>query len=62
VLLKRVKPYNPYGRMQTEQESDDITKFLSDNIQMDYTVDADASGQQWLAEEIYQKYGNLCKI
>lgn len=58
VLVNRVKPYNPYGRMQTEEESDQITKDLTDIIKFDYSINGDTHGQLVLAELLYERFGS----
>lgn len=55
-FLKRVKPYNPKGRNQTEEESDELSKKiinLYDNLEIDYhIVDGDNKGYQKIVDYV----------
>lgn len=63
-LLKRVKPYNPVGRYQTEEESDALGKDVIDllyNRNIAYTeVDGSVEGYNFIVEEIICEL-NGCK-
>lgn len=55
-FIRRVKPYNPAGRNQTEEESDQIAVELQkalDDLGVEYTVvDGTAEGSLWIADDI----------
>ena len=55
-FLKRVKPYNPKGRNQTEQESDalsDTIKSLYETLNIDYeVVNGDSNGYQYIVDRV----------
>ena len=56
VFLTRVKPYNPKGRNQTEQESDalsDTIKSLYETLNIDYeVVNGDSDGYQYIVNRV----------
>lgn len=52
IFIKRVKPYNPSGRVQTEAESDEISKWLLDNKVFDKEINGDLAGADELVEYI----------
>lgn len=56
VFLRRVKAYNPSGRMQTEDEAKkvdvDLKALLGSKIKWNYEVDADAHAAHKLASDI----------
>jgi hypothetical protein len=60
VLVKRVKPYNPSGRNQTEEESDalgvEIGKLLPE---FDFVINGDEDGQIELGKALIEKYGTV---
>lgn len=60
-FIRRVKPYNPSGRNQTEAESDAIAVELQrelDDLGVQYTVvDGDTSGSQKIASDILEMLG-----
>ena len=62
-LLRRVKPYNPSGRNQTEKESDEIGEqvesILIDSCIDFSTYDADISGYNAIVGEIIHILGGL---
>jgi len=63
VLVKRVKPYNPSGRTQTEQESEAlIPRLESLGVKWDYVINGDEAGQLELADILLAKYGKRIKI
>ena len=59
-FLNRVKPYNPKGRNQTEQESDDLApelRKLYKSLKVPYSVvDGDEEGYLKILEEFLHKY------
>ncbi len=63
VLVRRVKPYNPSGRNQTEKESDALVgKIKKLGIKFDYIIDGDKKGQKAFAKVIYKKFKKRIKI
>lgn len=58
-LLKRVKPYNPNGRRQTEAESDQIhliiQKMIEDEGLQYYMINGDEAGYNSIVEIILEK-------
>lgn len=56
VLLQRVKPYNPAGRTQTAEESDDIStkieQALIDSNQEYELVNGDIEGYTYIAKQV----------
>lgn len=61
-FLKRVKKYNPVGRIQTEEESNEIAKELLDlidNFNLDYEiVTGDLSGGDYILDKILKSLNN----
>ena len=58
-FINRVKPYNPVGRFQTEQQSDEISNrikniFYENNIEIK-TVDGDITNYDLIVNEILNK-------
>ncbi len=48
VFVKRTKQYNPSGRLQTEEESDEISKLLLLTKPFRYAIEGNADGQKAL--------------
>jgi hypothetical protein len=55
VFVNRVKPYNPAGRMQTEEESDHISHFIKSTIGFDYTIDGNEAGYDQLIQKLVER-------
>lgn len=61
-FIERNKPYNPKGRLQTENESDELAisiKALLDKYDITYSeIQGDTDGYDSIAEEVYNKITN----
>lgn len=56
VLVNRVKPYNPSGRNQTEEESDALqSKVKALGLHFDYEINGDEAGQIAFAQKLFAK-------
>ena len=62
VFVRRVKKYNPSGRLQNETQSDEISARLRELVKFDYEIDGNKESQEEFAELIYQKYKHLITI
>ncbi len=62
VFVKRVKPYNPFGRLQTVEESDEISGTLLTTMNFHHVINGDTEGQTKLAEMIYENFKHLITI
>lgn len=56
VFIKRCKPYQTYGRVNTEHEARDLDKIIWDSMGGDfhYVINGDSNGIDELAEEVLQ--------
>lgn len=58
-FLRRVKPYNPKGRNQTEEESDKLStdiETMYNNLGIDYeVVDGDSSGYRYIVDSVWRR-------
>ena len=65
-FLNRVKPYNPKGRNQTAEESDQLSvdiKNLYDRLNIDYTeINGDNTGYDTAVAEVLSRLNNLKNI
>lgn len=52
VFINRVKLYNPSGRNQNEKESQEISQWLQNTLNFDYTINGDEAGANQLVEKI----------
>jgi hypothetical protein len=63
VFVKRVKKYNPKGRMQTSDESDALSLEIKKLVpSFDYEINGDTEGQEYLASQIYEKYKHIIAV
>lgn len=62
VFIKRVKKYNPSGRLQTEAQSDLLANELRGLVEFDYVIEGKPEDQQLLAEQLYMKYGSRIEV
>jgi len=56
VFVKRTKPYNPSGRLQTVEESDDISNQLKSIIKFDYEIDGTEDHQRKFSKILHDLY------
>ena len=56
VFVKRMKPYQNYGRVNTEYEAKELDKIIWDAMEgnFDYVIDGNNAGLDTLSEEILQ--------
>lgn len=56
VFIKRTKPYQTYGRVNTEMEARDLDKVIWDSMNGDfhYVINGDNAGLEQFAEEVLQ--------
>ncbi|WP_395000837.1 AAA family ATPase [Acinetobacter sp.] len=56
VFINRVKPYQTYGRVNTEYEAKDLDKVIWDSMEgnFDYVINGDTDGIDTLADEMLQ--------
>lgn len=63
VMVRRVKPYNPSGRNQTEAESDALVQKVRSLIpKFDYEIDGDEESQRKFAQFLLETYGDRIEI
>jgi len=52
VFIERVKPYDPKGRYQTQDESDQIADILRSSFRIDRTIQGNRIGYEGLFEHL----------
>lgn len=63
VKVRRVKPYNPSGRNQSESESDALEQIIDSIVpHFDYEINGDEEGQAYIGKEIFGRFGDRLAI
>lgn len=62
VFIRRAKPYNPSGRLQTAEKSDDISAQLRKTLTFDFEIDGTEPYQRELSEKMLTLYGKEIAI
>jgi hypothetical protein len=54
IYIKRVKPYQTYGRVNTEYEAKELDKMIWDSMDGDfhYVINGDTDGMEYISEEL----------